>query len=54
MHILPGRPTGKPDQMSPIRAAVPVLGFGGWAVFTATVLAGLFFGGKWLYSKWKQ
>lgn len=25
MHILPGRPTGKPDQMSPIRAAVPVL-----------------------------
>ena len=23
MHILPGRPTGKPDQMSPIRAAVP-------------------------------
>ena len=31
-----------------------VLGFGGWAVFTATVLAGLFLGGKWLYSKWKQ
>ena len=24
MHILPGRPTGKPDQMSPIRAAVPM------------------------------
>ena len=24
MHILPGRPTGKPDQMSPIRAAVPI------------------------------
>ena len=23
MHILPGRPPGKPDQMSPIRAAVP-------------------------------
>ena len=23
VHILPGRPTGKPDQMSPIRAAVP-------------------------------
>ena len=23
MHILPGRPVGKPDQMSPIRAAVP-------------------------------
>ena len=23
MHILPGRPTGKPDQMSPIHAAVP-------------------------------
>ena len=23
MHILPGRPAGKPDQMSPIRAAVP-------------------------------
>ena len=24
MHILPGRPVGKPDQMSPIRAAVPI------------------------------
>lgn len=24
VHILPGRPVGKPDQMSPIRAAVPV------------------------------
>ena len=24
MHILPGRPAGKPDQMSPIRAAVPL------------------------------
>lgn len=23
MHILPGRPKGKPDQMSPIRAAAP-------------------------------
>ena len=23
MHILPGRPAGKPDQMSPIHAAVP-------------------------------
>src|SRR5699024_6298082 len=23
VHILPGRPVGKPDQMSPIRAAVP-------------------------------
>src|SRR5690625_1814695 len=23
VHILPGRPAGKPDQMSPIRAAVP-------------------------------
>lgn len=23
MHILPGRPVGKPDQMSPIGAAVP-------------------------------
>ena len=26
MHILPGRPVGKPDQMSPIRAAVPLTG----------------------------
>ncbi len=26
MHILPGRPVGKPDQMSPIHAAVPVTG----------------------------
>ena len=25
MHILPGRPAGKPDQMSPIDAAVPRL-----------------------------
>ena len=25
MHILPGRQSGKPDQMSPIRAAVPFL-----------------------------
>ena len=24
MHILPGRPAGKPDQMLPIRAAVPL------------------------------
>src|SRR5690625_3500279 len=23
VHILPGRPAGKPDQMSPIRTAVP-------------------------------
>src|SRR5699024_7208744 len=25
VHILPGRPVGKPDQMSPIRAALPRL-----------------------------
>lgn len=31
-----------------------VQGFAGWAVFTAAVLAGLFFGGRWLYSKWQQ
>ena len=24
-NILPGRPAGKPDQVSPIRAAVPIL-----------------------------
>ena len=27
VHILPGRPAGKPDQMSPIDAAVPVPAF---------------------------
>ncbi|WP_286697062.1 hypothetical protein [Dermacoccus sp. UBA1591] len=31
-----------------------VQGFAGWAVFTAAVLAGLFFGGKWLYGKWRK
>jgi len=29
-----------------------VQGFAAWAVFTAAVLSGLFFGGKWLYAKW--
>ncbi len=31
VHILPGRPTGKPDQMSPISAAVPTLVSESWA-----------------------
>lgn len=30
-----------------------VLGFSGWAVFTCAVVAGLFFGGRWLYGRWR-